>query len=433
MNLNRQIHWSSLPGPDDITRTVLDNGIVVLTRKNFDSPSIVINGIIQCGSNYDPVGKLGLAHFTAASLMKGTQQHSFQQIYEMIETVGANLGFGAGGFHTNFSGRALAEDLPMLVGILSECVRQPVFPLEQVERLRAQLLSRLAIRDQDTEDRASIRFDKIIFGDHPYANPGDGFTETIQAISRQDIASFHQDYFNPSGMVIVIVGAVDPVEAIDIVSHAFNDWSYPLKEDIPHPPVPKPLQHTVREHIYIPGKSQVDIVMGTLGPDRKSPHFHAASLGNNILGQFGMMGRIGDAVREKAGLAYHASTDLNALMDTGSWEVSAGVNPANVDQAIALILEELKRFIREPVTNDELQDSQTDYIGKIPLAFESNSGVANALLNIERFDLGLGYYRDFPGIISSIHIEDILLAARTYIHPEKLAIISAGPNPGNLD
>jgi zinc protease len=374
-----------------------------------------------------------LAHFTALSLMKGTQQHTFQQIYEMIETVGANLGFGAGGFHTNFSGRALAEDLPMLVSILSECIRQPVFPSEQVERLRAQLLSGLAIRDQDTEDRASIRFDKIIFGDHPYGNPGDGFTETIQAISRQDIASFHQDYFNPRGMVIVIVGAVEPDEAIDVVSRAFNGWDYQEIEDIPHPSKPKPLKSTVREHIYIPGKSQVDIVMGTLGPDRKSPHFHAASLGNNILGQFGMMGRIGDVVREKAGLAYHASTDLNALMDTGSWEISAGVNPANVDQAIALILEELRRFTREPVTSEELQDSQTDYIGKIPLAFESNSGVANALLNIERFDLGLGYYRDFPNIISSIRIEDILLAAKTYIDPEKLAIISAGPNPGNLD
>jgi len=433
MNSNRQIHWSSLPGPDDITRTVLDNGIILLTRKNFDSPSIVINGIIQCGSVNNPVEKLGLAHFAALSLMKGTQQHNFRQIYEMVETVGASLGFGAGGFHTSFSGRALAEDLPMLVGLLSECIRQPVFPAEQIERLRSQLLSGLAIRDQDTEDRASIRFDKIIFGDHPYGNPGDGFTETIQAISRQDIVSFHQDYFNPHGMVIVIVGAVDPAEAIEIVSQAFTGWNNPIKGDIPHPPAPKPLKDSIREHIYIPGKSQVDIVMGTLGPDRKSPHFHAASLGNNILGQFGMMGRIGDAVREKAGLAYHASTSLNALMDAGSWEISAGVNPANVDQAIALILEELKRFIHEPVTRDELQDSQTDYIGKIPLAFESNSGVAGALLNIERFDLGLGYYRDYPGIISRIRVEDILSAARTYIDPEKLAIISAGPNPGNQD
>jgi len=167
--------------------------------------------------------------------------------------------------------------------------------------------------------------------------------------------------------------------------------------------------------------------MGTLGPKRKAPEYLAASLGNSILGQFGLMGRIGDSVREKAGLAYYASTSLNAWREGGSWEVSAGVNPENVERAAALITAELRRFTSELVTQEELEDNQNNYIGRMPLSLESNSGVANSLLNLERFDLGLDYLQRYPALIRAITREQVLEAARAYIDPEKLVIVSAGP------
>ena len=101
-----------------------------------------------------------------------------------------------------------------------------------------------------------------------------------------------------------------------------------------------------------------------------------------------MMGRIGDVVREQAGLAYYASTSLNSWITSGSWEVSAGVNPSNLQYAIDLIRKELQRFASEPVTPEELSDSQANFIGRLPLSLESNHGVANALLNLERFSAG---------------------------------------------
>ena len=166
--------------------------------------------------------------------------------------------------------------------------------------------------------------------------------------------------------------------------------------------------------------------MGTLGPQRKSPDYLPASLGNNVLGQFGMMGRIGDVVREQAGLAYHASTSLNAWIEAGSWEVSAGVNPTNLQRAIDLILSELDRYAREPVSIEELQDSQANFVGRLPLSMESNAGVANALLNLERFQLGLDYYRRYPALVESVTPEMVLETARRYIDTHHLAIISAG-------
>jgi zinc protease len=131
-------------------------------------------------------------------------------------------------------------------------------------------------------------------------------------------------------------------------------------------------------------------------------------------------------VREQAGLAYHASASLNAWIGAGSWEVSAGVNPANLDRAVALIISELRRFVTEPVTQEELEDSQSNFIGRLPLSMESNSGVANAILNLERFQLGLDYYRRYPKMVADVTPAMILESAKRYIDPDKLAIISAG-------
>ena len=137
---------SSLPGPEDIHRKVLPNGITVLCRANFNSPSISINGYINAGSLFDPDEKLGLADFAASALMRGTEKHNFDSLYNELESVGASLGFDAGVHTIGFHGRALVEDLTLLLDLLSETLRQPIFPDDEMEKLRHQLLTGLAIR-----------------------------------------------------------------------------------------------------------------------------------------------------------------------------------------------------------------------------------------------------------------------------------------------
>jgi len=175
------------------------------------------------------------------------------------------------------------------------------------------------------------------------------------------------------------------------------------------------------------GKSQSDLVIGMVGPSRNDPEYLSASLGNSVLGQFGMMGRIGEVVREKSGLAYYASSSLGAGIGPGTWEVSAGVNPKNLKKAIDLIEKELLRFIKSGVTKDELADSQANYIGRLPLSLESNSGVANAILNIERYGLGFDYYQRYEGMVRNVTRADVLETARKYIDPDRLVIATAGP------
>jgi zinc protease len=168
-------------------------------------------------------------------------------------------------------------------------------------------------------------------------------------------------------------------------------------------------------------------VIGMFGPRRRDPEYLPASLGNSVLGQFGLMGRIGEVVREKSGLAYYASSNLSAGTGPGSWEINAGVNPKNLDKTIDLIEKELRRFIKSGVTREELDDNQANYIGRLPLSLESNGGVANALLNIERYGLGLDYYQRYAGMVRAVTRGDVLETARKYIDPDRLVISTAGP------
>jgi len=418
---------NSLPGPEDIYREVLPNGVTVLARSNFNSPSVVVAGYYDAGALFDLDEKLGLAEFTTAALMRGTQERTFDEIYYALESVGASLGFNTGIHKSGFHGRSLVEDLPLLLDLLCEALLQPVFPKAEMEKLRAQLLTGLAIRAEDTGDMASMVFDQILFKGHPYSRPEDGYPETVQAITRSDLVKFHREHYGPRGTVIAIVGAVKPEEAARQVKRTLGGWQVKGQKEVPDLPPLKMLKRTVNKHHRIAGKSQSDLVIGTNGPMRRDPEFMSASIGNNILGQFGMMGRIGDIVREKSGLAYYAYSSMNAGIGPGSWEVSAGVSPQNVKKASELIVEELKRFAQEGVTTDELADTKANFIGRLPISLESNGGVANALLNIERHDLGLDYYRRYEGLVNEVTAEDVLNTARKFIDPDKLAIAVAGP------
>jgi zinc protease len=417
----------SIPGPDDITRVELENGITVLARPNFHSLSVSVNGYLATGGLFDPDDKLGLSDFTAAALMRGTAKRDFQAIYDELESAGASLGFNGATHTTGFGGKALAEDLTLLMELLADTLREPTFPGQQVMRLRAQLLTGLAIRAQSTREMASLAFDQMVYKDHPYSRPEDGYPETVQNISREDLVHFHGSHYGPRGMVIAVVGAVDPDRAVDCVRKVLGDWENPEQAAMPGLPPITPLDQETYQQVDIPGKIQSDIVMGVAGPPRTSPDFLSAALGNSVLGQFGMMGRIGEVVREKAGLAYYAYSSMSGGLGPGPWSVSAGVNPVGVGQAIDLIRGEIRRFVTEPVAAEELSDSQSSYIGRLPLALESNAGVAGALINLERYSLGLDYYRRYADMVKAVTVDDVLETAQKYFNPGALAIAVAGP------
>lgn len=427
MNSNNESSANSLPGPENVTRVELPNGIIVLARSSFSTPSFAISGYLDGGSIGDPDDRLGLAQFTALALTRGTQKYSFQDFSERVESAGASVGFGAGIESASFSVHGLAEDFSMLLELLGESLFHPTFPEEQTRRLQAQLLTGLAMRGQDTAEMADLTLSEVLFPNHPYGRPEDGYPETVRAIQREDLQTFHRNHYGPRGMVFSVVGALEPDKVIDQIERVFGTWKNPNQMPAPAVPPNPELQDKVRRHVPIPGKSQTDIAMGVYGPKRTSEEYIPVLVANNILGQFGMMGRIGEAVRENAGLAYYATSGLDAWTEGGTWQISAGVNPTNVDRAVDLILEEVRRFVAEPVTPQELEDSAANITGRLPLSLESNAGVAGALLTLERFQLGLDYYQRYPEMVRSVTRERILEVARQYLDFDRMAIITAGP------
>ena len=210
---------SAIPGLHDITRKTLSNGITLLVRPAPHTKSVSITGHLQVGSLLDPDEKLGLADFTSAALMRGTQQSTTHQIYDRLESEGASLGFAGGTHTTGFGGKALADALPLLLDILQQCLLTPSFPEEQIMKLRSHFLTGLALRDQSTHDRAILTFDQLTYPNHPYRRPEEGNPNTIQKITRQDVIDFHANHYGPKGMVLVIVGGIDEETAIELTAH----------------------------------------------------------------------------------------------------------------------------------------------------------------------------------------------------------------------
>lgn len=417
----------SLPGEDDILKVELENGITILSRSNFNSPSVFIQGYIEAGSILDPDEKLGLANFTASALMRGAAGRDFQEIYNTLESAGASLSFSSGTLATSFGGKALAEDLKLILELLSQTLTQPEFPDQQVKRLRTQIQTSLSLRAQDTSAMAALKFDSLLFAGHPYERPEDGYQETVAAISIDDLIKFHQLAYGPKGMVLVIVGGLDPQAAVDLAAEVLSPWANPIQIELPEMQPIKPMETVKREHVTIPGKSQADVILGVTAPERRSKEFLPLALANDILGQFGLYGRIGESVREKAGLAYYAYSSLTAGTGPGAWYASAGVDPMNVNETIKLIEAEFGRITKEKVDEDELADSKTNFIGRLPLGLESNGGVAAAIINLIRYNLGMDYYRHYPGLIQAVTSEDILKVSQKYLQLNQLAIATAGP------
>ncbi|MFQ5943545.1 MAG: M16 family metallopeptidase [Anaerolineales bacterium] len=417
----------TLPGPETVVRRELDNGITFLARENFSSPSMVISGYLRAGSLQEDAQMAGLASMTAASLMRGTRKRRFGQIYESIESIGARLNFSAGKHSISFSAKSLAEDLGVLLDLLHEVLLTPTFPKAQVDRLRAEKLTALGIRDQETSARADLAFNKLIYEGHPYEIPTEGSKETVAELTSVNVRAFHRKHFRPDGMVICVVGGIKAQQAAKAVSTRFSSWK--ANGTIPDLSVPSvdPPVGLKRSHVDLEGKSQSDLVMGIPGPARSDPDFVQAALANNILGRFGMFGRIGDVVREEAGLAYYAYSTLTGGIGPGPWQVVAGVNPVNMDRAIELIRDELRKIAKVAPDQDELDDNKANFIGRLPLQLESNEGVAGAIVNAERHSLGIDYYQKYPALIASVTRGDILHAAQRFIDPDNLAIASAGP------
>ncbi len=420
---------ANLPGKESILRQSFENGATLLAYPNLNSPAVYFRGYLPAGSISDPQDKEGLANFNAAMLSTGTRKHDFQELHYQIESCGASLSVSSGSLSTLFGGQCLKEDLPLIFDLLLEMLSMPTYPQKHFERIKQQLLTIIRIQAQDTEEMSSQAFDRLYYRDHPYAIPDIGYADSLGRISLEDLSNFHQQYFGPRGLVMAISGGISPENASQLFDETFSTWQAPSQSAQKELPEFTPPDQGCYEHIAIPGKSQSDLIIGTQAPAPMTAAYQNCVLGNSILGQFGMMGRIGEVVREQNGLAYYAGSTLETGLGPTCWKVYAGVNPDNLQKAIQKIKEELRRFISEPVTTEELADVKSQALGRLPLSFETNAGVVSYLLSLQRYQLDLDHLKTLPELLANITADDILKSAQSYWDLDKLIIASAGRKP----
>jgi len=419
---------ASIPNSGNITRVQLENGITLLAYENPAVLSVNVMGSLHAGGIYEAPEQSGLASLAAGALMTGTASRDFDAIHGALEDVGADLGFRGHMHKVGFAGKALAEDLSLLLNVASDALRNPVFPAEHVERLRGERLTWLQYSSFDTRYRAAKAMRETLYPEtHPYHYGSYGDEESIAGLTVDDLSQFHAEHVGPRGMILVIVGAVAASEAVSLATAAFGDWRNCEQSAIRQANKPGAGADELRRAVVVPGKTQSDISMGAIGPARRADDFLAAQLANSVLGEFGMMGRIGKSVREEKGLAYYAYSRVGGGHGPDPWTISAGVNPDNVELAIGSIVEEIERLTSETVTDEDLADNQSYFTGRMPLRLESNEGIASNIHSMESFDLGMDYLANYEGMIYRITKDDLLRAARNYLRPERMVVAVAGP------
>ena len=420
---------SALPGPETIAQRTFANGMTGFAWENSSSPSVVVHGWFWVGGVDEQPDQAGLAGLTASMMTRGTERRTFAQIGEEIESLGATLSIHSGDHTTAFTAKCLVEDLDDVLDILTDCLYHSTFPSEHVEKRRGEILTALQQREFNTHQMASLKYHELLYPNHPYGRSSLGYEETIRNLTRADVETFYAKHYGTSSTRragAVIVGAISTEQGLDVLEGALGTWQGTKYVQAPLPQV-VPLEQICQMHTTIPGKTQSDIVMGWIGLRRDHADYFPAYVANCILGQFGMMGRIGDYVRDEKGLAYYSYTSLNAGLEPGPWSAIAGVAPENVQAATEAILDEIKRIRQEPVSEEELADTKAFLIGSLPLRLEAKESIAAQIAHMQVYELGLDYLQHYPQQIEAVTAQDVIDVTNKYLNPDAYVISIAGP------
>jgi zinc protease len=413
--------------PLEPSRTVLDNGAVLLAKEARTTPSVAINLAMRAGSAGDPPGGDGTTWLLSRVIDRGTSKRSASAIAEDLDGRGITLSVTVTRHVLSLVCTCLAEDFDPVLHLMAEMIVSPSLPPDEIATRKREVIT--AIR-QDLDNPAVLATETLMArlypGGHPYGRRTKGSIDTVERVTREDLVSLHETWFAPGALTAVVVGDVDPVRANDAAATAFGSWRKPTPAPIA---VPHARPAARRERVIIPmmNKVQADIAYGFTAIARSNPAYHAFSLMNNAFGQYALGGRLGDSIRERHGMAYYVSSSLDANVAEGPLTIRAGVSPANVDRAIASMDEEIGRLVADGLTPRELDESRRFLIGSMPRALETNAGIAAFLQNVEFFQLGLDYDVQLPELLRSVTMDEVNAAARAVLNANRATIVVAGP------
>ncbi len=409
----------TLPAYEEHT---LDNGLRVFIMETREVPLVTVRLLVPVGSALDIPGKEGIANLTARMLLKGAGGRTAEEIAEYIEGMGGNLEAEANRDYTLVTGDFMSRDLGKALDILGDVILRPDFPDVEHEREKSIVAAEIiGIRENPYYFTTGL-FVEELAGDHPYAHPVEGSEESLGALTRDDVVSFHGDFYSPQGAILAVVGDVEAKKAMKMIEKELGGWkgsevdrTLPKLEERPF---------GGRKVIIIdkPDVTQSQIRIGNIAVPRNTPYYFQLDVANNVLGG-GFTSRLMKEIRVVRGLSYGARSVLQQLEAGGLFFVVTYTKNETLREAIDVALEELGKIRDIPVGDEELESNERYISGLFPFRLETNGHLAYWLTDLAFYGLDRSFVEDYRSRIDAVTSAEVQEVAQEYFHKDDCMIM----------
>jgi len=404
-------------------RTVLNNGMVLLTSEQRALPMVSIELLIEAGSRHEPADQAGLANLTSKLLIYGTKQRTAVQISDTLDFIGSSLETGCGQDTASVSMTVLKKDLATGLELLADVLTQSTFPQAEIDRQKQAIIASIRAAEEEPGTVAAKAFAAALFPDSPYGRPVEGSEASVKALQQKSLRDFFARNYRSNRSIIAVVGDVSEQEIAKTLNGAFQTW--PKGEPSGQALVPAKVGESKVLRIN-KDLTQANIVLGHNGVARGNPDYYAIQVMNYVLGGGGFSSRAMDSIRNERGLAYSVYSYFAADKSHGAFEFIMQTKNETALEAIRIATEEMRRMREQPVMEQELNDAKDYLIGSFPLRFDTNRKVAGFLTQVEYFKLGLDYPDRYADLIRKVTGDDVQRAAKQYLQPERLITVMVG-------
>jgi len=407
--------------PRNLRRTVLPNGLIILTERMEHLRSVAMGVWIKSGSRYEDAEINGISHFVEHMLFKGTRSRSAQSIAREMDSIGGNLDAFTGKETICFNVKSLADHVPIALDVLADLVLNPTFASTEIERERGVILEEIKIDEDNPDVLVHELFTQNFWKDHPLGKPILGTTKTVGRLDQQKLFDYHAGRFRGGNMVFSAAGDLEHDQFVEAVTQKFAS----LPPGMATQQVQAPLASA---RILLQNKKsleQVQLCMGVPAPPITDDNRYATLILNTVLGG-GMSSRLFQTVREERGLAYAIYSDLSPYSDTGSLCVYAGTSAGKALEVVDLVLAEFRNLKEAPLAEEELKRAKDQLKGNILMGLESsNSRMAN-LARQEMYFHQFFTAEEVIARIEAVAAEQIQeMACRLFV-PDRIAITLLG-------
>jgi zinc protease len=406
-----------------IERYELTCGATLLVSPRPGAPITAAQVHMRGGLALDPAGLEGTAFLAGALASEGTEQHTEEQLADLLEPEGGSLS----GDSSGLSGSIVSGSWELLLDLLGELLLTPTYPEDKVERQRARLLQRLEVERRDHRTQAGQLFRRLVYGSHWLGRSERGTVESVGAIRRAQIHAHQRDHWVAARAVIAVCGDVQGESVRRFLERRLREWRRGEPIELPGPDFP-PLES--RSAGFQADRQQVQVCLGHLGIKRSDPDYVAALVMDHILGTGpGFTDRISKRLRDQEGLAYSVQANLHgtAGVQPGMFLATIGTSPEKLSQALTGFIEEIARIRASAVLPEELELARQYLTGSFVLGFERAARRAHYMVQAHRYGLPADDLATLPARISAISAEQIQSVAQRHLHPEALSLTVGGP------